>query len=123
MLASHNSTYPADPFTHTGLLATVTVNSQWTAQVGVSSGSDIFLGAAASPTLLSGVRWTAADSKTSSAVFAVLGSGRFNSQVISTIGAVRIEGRRFGIVTVDFVNPAQSTYGRRQLLLPSRCLT
>ena len=80
MLASHNYTYPADPFTHTGLLATVAVNSQWTAQAGVASGSDIFLGAATSPTLLSGIRWTATDTKTSLAFFAIVGSGRFNQQ-------------------------------------------
>jgi hypothetical protein len=78
MLASHNYTYPADPFTHTGLLATAKIDSQWTAQAGVATGSDIFLGAAATPTLLSGVRWKSTDMKSSLAFFTILGSGQFN---------------------------------------------
>ena len=78
LLASHNYDYPADPFTHTGLLATAHLTGQWTLQAGITTGSDVFLGPAAAVTFIGGLRWIGANQRTSLACFAIVGPGRYN---------------------------------------------
>lgn len=78
LLASHNYIYPANPFTHTGLLTTTRLTQRWTLQAGITTGSDVFIDPAASATFVGGLRWTAGDRRTSVAAFAVAGSGRYD---------------------------------------------
>lgn len=80
LLASHNYVYPADPFTHTGLLTTARLTPRWTLQAGLTTGSDVFIDAASSPTFVGGIRWTGSDQRTSLAAFAVVGSGRYDTR-------------------------------------------
>jgi hypothetical protein len=76
-LGSHAYTFIYDPFTHTGLLATLKLNDVWTIQSGLVLGCDVFIDAASEPTYVGSVKWT--PSGRDSVQFAtILGSGRFN---------------------------------------------
>jgi hypothetical protein len=77
-LASHGYTMIYNPFTHTGVVATLKLNDAWSVQSGVVLGSDVFIDAAAEPTYIGGVKWAVPDGRDSVQFGAILGSGRFN---------------------------------------------
>ncbi len=78
-LASHAYTFIYNPFTHTGAVAALKLTDAWTVQAGLTTGSDVFLDAAAAPTFIGGAKWVPPDGRDSVAVFAVLGPGRFDA--------------------------------------------
>jgi hypothetical protein len=67
-----------NPFTHTGLLTTLTLNDTWTVQNGIVTGSDVFFDSATEPTYIGSLKWTAADGQSSLLLATILGTGRFN---------------------------------------------
>jgi hypothetical protein len=77
-LFSHAYTFIYDPFTHTGLLATLKLTDAWTVQAGLVLGCDVFIDPADEPTFTGSVKWTAPDNRDSVQFAVILGSGRFN---------------------------------------------
>lgn len=67
-----------NPFTHTGLLATLQLTDNWRVQNGVVTGSDVFFDSAAEATYIGSVRYESADSRSSLLLATILGSGEFN---------------------------------------------
>jgi hypothetical protein len=67
-----------NPFTHTGLLTTLTLDENWTVQNGIVTGSDVFFDSAAEPTYIGSVKWQAPDNRSSLLLACIAGSGRFN---------------------------------------------
>jgi hypothetical protein len=78
-LYSHSHTFIYDPFTHTGLLATQKLTAAWTVQGGLTTGSDVFLDSAASPTFVGSARWAPPTGRTSALLAVILGSGRYDT--------------------------------------------
>jgi hypothetical protein len=79
-LSSHAYTFIYDPFTHTGLLATLKLTDVWAVQGGVVLGSDVFIDPAANPTYLGSVRWTEPGGRNSALFSVILGNGRFDQK-------------------------------------------
>jgi hypothetical protein len=79
-LLSHGYTFIYDPFTHTGTVATLKLTDAWTAQAGVVTGSDMFVGPEMNATFLGGVKWTSTGSRDSVSFNVILGKGRFDQQ-------------------------------------------
>jgi hypothetical protein len=77
-LWSHAYTFIYDPFTHTGILSTLTLTDAWAVQAGLVLGSDIFIDPADEPTALGSVKWAPPDGRNSILFSVILGSGRFN---------------------------------------------
>ncbi|XZE18722.1 outer membrane beta-barrel protein [Pirellulaceae bacterium SH449] len=67
-----------NPFTHTGLLATLQLNDNWSVQNGIVTGSDIFFDSASEPTYIGSVNWESDSKDTSILLATIFGSGRFN---------------------------------------------
>jgi hypothetical protein len=76
---SHTYTFIYNPFTHTGLLATLKLTDAWTIQSGLVTGSDIFIDPAATPTYIGSVKWAPAGGRDSLLFSVIVGSGRFNT--------------------------------------------
>ncbi len=77
-LLSHAYTFIYDPFTHTGVMATVNLSDTWSYQVGAMLGSDIFIDPADTPTGMGSIKW-APPSGRDSVLFSVIdGPGRFD---------------------------------------------
>jgi hypothetical protein len=81
LLASHSYTYIADPFTHTGLLATTRFSKQLVTQAAITTGSDIFVGPGSSPTFVGSTTWFSRSGRTSLKLSTVLGSGKYNQSL------------------------------------------
>lgn len=79
-LGSHAYTFIYNPFTHTGVLATVKLNDAWTTQLAVVTGSDIFIDSADEPTFTGNVKWTRPDNRDSVQASVIVGPGRFNQE-------------------------------------------
>jgi hypothetical protein len=79
-LLSHNYTFIYDPFTHTGVMATLKVTDSWTYQAGVMLGSDIFIDPADEPTAMGTVKWAPPGGRDSVLFSVILGPGRFNQE-------------------------------------------
>jgi hypothetical protein len=79
-LGSHTYTFIYDPFTHTGILATLKLTDTWTVQAGLVLGSDIFIDAADEPTGIGSIKWAPPGGRDSVLFGVILGSGRFNQQ-------------------------------------------
>lgn len=77
-LLSHAYTFIYNPFTHTGMMATLTLNDTWTAQAGIMLGNDVFIDPASEPYGMGTIRWTSPDKRDSALFSVILGSGRFN---------------------------------------------
>jgi hypothetical protein len=77
-LLSHAYTMIYDPFTHTGLLATLKLTDTWTVQAGIVLGSDIFIDPADEPTGIGSIKWAPADGRDSVLFSVIVGPGRFN---------------------------------------------
>ncbi len=78
-LPSRSYTFIYNPFTHTGLLATVQLDDAWSAQAGLVLGSDVFIDPAARPTFIGSVKWAPKDGRHSLLEATVLGPGRFET--------------------------------------------
>jgi hypothetical protein len=67
-----------NPFTHTGILATLQVSDNLRVQNGIVTGSDVFFDSAAEATYIGSVRIESFDKKSSLLLATILGSGEFN---------------------------------------------
>jgi hypothetical protein len=79
-LGSRSYTFVWDPFTQTGVLATLKLSDAWIAQVGLVLGSDVFIDPAAEPTGIASIKWAPPDGRQSVLFSVIVGSGRFNEQ-------------------------------------------
>ena len=79
-LPSRSYTFIYNPFTHTGVLATLALDETWTVQSGLVTGSDVFLDPAARPTYVGSVKWAPKDSPDSVQFAAILGSNRYDDR-------------------------------------------
>jgi hypothetical protein len=78
-LISHTYVFNnGEPFTHTGLLATLNVTDVWQVQAGIVLGADVFLSQAAEPTFIGSVQWTQPGGRNVVKVFTMLGSGTYD---------------------------------------------
>jgi hypothetical protein len=79
-LASHAYTFIYDPFTHTGLLATLKLTDAWSVQAGMVLGSDIFIDSADEPTGIGSVKWAPPGGRDSVLFSVIIGPGRFDRE-------------------------------------------
>jgi hypothetical protein len=79
-LLSHAYTFIYDPFTHTGVMATLKLTDTWSVQAGLVLGSDVFIDPASEPTFMGSVKWAPPNGRDSVLFSVILGSGRFNQQ-------------------------------------------
>jgi hypothetical protein len=77
-MLSHAYTFIYDPFTHTGLMATLKLNQAWSVQAGIMLGSDIFTDPADQPTGMGSVKWAPPDGRDSVLFSFIAGPGRFD---------------------------------------------
>jgi hypothetical protein len=77
-LLSHTYTFIYNPFTHTGIMATLNLTSTWSVQAGMMLGSDIFIDPADEPTGMGGIKWAPPDGLDSVFLSFIVGPGRFN---------------------------------------------
>jgi hypothetical protein len=78
-LASHSYTFIYDPFTHTGFMATAQVTPDWSVQLGMIMGPDVFIDPAASPYGMFSIKWAPPGGRDSVLFSGLLGSGRFDA--------------------------------------------
>jgi len=78
-LASHTYTFVWNPFTHTGVVATLKLSDTWTVQGGMVLGCDIFIDPADEPTGLASVKWAPPDGRDSVLLAVIVGAARFNT--------------------------------------------
>ena len=79
-LLSHAYTFIYDPFTHTGLMATLKLTDAWSIQAGMMLGSDIFIDPADEPYGMGDVKWAPPNGRNSVLLSVILGSGKFNRE-------------------------------------------
>lgn len=77
-LASHSYTFLYDPFTHTGVMGTLTLSPAWSMQLGGMLGPDVFIDPAASPYGMFSFKWAPPGGRESVLLSGLLGSGRYN---------------------------------------------
>jgi Putative beta-barrel porin-2, OmpL-like. bbp2 len=77
-LASHSYAFIYDPFTQTGVMATLQLTSAWSVQLGAILGPDVFIDPAASPYGMFSVKWAPPNGRNSVLLSGILGSGRFD---------------------------------------------
>jgi hypothetical protein len=77
-LESHSYTFIYDPFTHTGVMATLKLTNAWSAQAGMMLGSDIFIDSADEPTGMGSIKWAPPGGRDSMLFSFIVGYGRFN---------------------------------------------
>jgi hypothetical protein len=78
ILASHSYSFIYDPFTQTGIMATVQLTPTWSLQLGVVMGPDVFIDQAASPYSSFSIKWAPPDGHDSILFCGLLGSGRYD---------------------------------------------
>lgn len=78
-LLSHAYTFIYNPFTHTGIMATLKLTDAWSVQSGVMLGDDIFIDPADNPTYMGSVKWVQSDGRSSVLFSVILGKGRFDA--------------------------------------------
>lgn len=77
-LHSHAYTFIYNPFTHTGLLATLKVTDALTVSAAVVTGDDVAFDSAGEPTFTGNVKYTFNGGRTSVLAGAIFGSGEFD---------------------------------------------
>jgi hypothetical protein len=77
-LFSHAYDFIYNPFTNTGVLATLKLTDAWIVEAGLVLGSDVFIDPADQPTFLGSVKWTEPEERDTIDFTMILGSGRFN---------------------------------------------
>jgi hypothetical protein len=80
VLASHNYSFIYDPFTHTGIMATLKLTDAWSLQLGAMLGSDIFIDPADEPTGMASIKWAPPNGRDSVLFSVIIGPGRFNQE-------------------------------------------
>jgi hypothetical protein len=80
ILASHSYTFIYDPFTHTGVMATLKLTDAWSVQGGMMLGSDIFIHPADNPTGMGSVKWAPPTGRDSVLFSFIVGNGRFDQK-------------------------------------------
>jgi hypothetical protein len=79
-LLSHAYTFVYDPFTHTGVMATLRLTEAWSVQGGMMLGSDIFIDPADEPTGMGSIKWAPPNGRDSVLFSFIVGPGRFNRE-------------------------------------------
>jgi hypothetical protein len=69
-----------DPFTHTGLLATLKLDDAWTVQNAITTGSDVFIDRTANPTYTGSAKWAPPDGRAGALFAVILGDGRYDRE-------------------------------------------
>lgn len=82
-LVSRAMTFMNNPFTHTGVLATTTIDDNWSVNNGVVEGADVFFGPAARANYLGGLSWQSVEKDRSVAFNTMLGSAQYNYRLKS----------------------------------------
>ncbi|HLN32067.1 MAG TPA: outer membrane beta-barrel protein [Gemmataceae bacterium] len=77
-LFSHAYTFIYDPFTHTGLLATLKLTDAWSVQAGLVLGCDVFIDPVDEPTFIGSIKWAPPSNRDSVQYSVIIGSGNFN---------------------------------------------
>jgi hypothetical protein len=77
-LLSHAYTFIYDPFTHTGAMSTLKLNSAWSIQAGIMLGSDAFINPVDEPTAMGSIKWAPPNGPDSILLSFIVGSGVFN---------------------------------------------
>ena len=77
-LESHAYTFIYNPFTHTGLLASLKLTSALTVQAGLVLGSDVFIAPEDRPTFIGSVKWAPPSGRDSAQFAVIVGPGRFD---------------------------------------------
>jgi hypothetical protein len=78
-LASHSYSFIYDPFTHTGVVTTTQLTPEWSIQLGLVAGADVFIDQASSPCGMASVKWAPPGGADSVLVSTILGSGKFDA--------------------------------------------
>jgi hypothetical protein len=78
VLGSRSYAMIYDPFTHTGLMATIKVTDAWSYQIGIMMGDDVFIDPSATPHGMGSIKWAPPNGRDSVLFSVILGSGRFN---------------------------------------------
>ena len=78
-LLSHAYTFIYDPFTQTGLMATLKLTDTWSIQAGAILGSDVFISPADVLTGMGSVKWAPPDGHASLLFSVIVGPGRTNN--------------------------------------------
>jgi hypothetical protein len=78
-LESHAYTFIYDPFTHTGIMATLQLTGAWSVQAGLMLGPDAFIDPVDQPTAMGSVKWAPAGGRDSVLFSFIANSGRFNA--------------------------------------------
>jgi Putative beta-barrel porin-2, OmpL-like. bbp2 len=79
-VSSHAYTFIYDPFTNTGLLATLKVTDAVTVQSGLVTGSDIVIASGATPTYIGSVKWARPNGHDSAELSVIVGCDRYNTR-------------------------------------------
>jgi len=79
-LESHAYCFIYNPFTHTGVLATLKLTPAWTVVAGMTLGSDIFIDPGDRPTFIGNVKWAPPSGRDSVQVAVIIGPGRFEQR-------------------------------------------
>jgi hypothetical protein len=77
-LLSHSYTFLDDPFTNTGLLATLKLTDDWSVQSGVVLGSDVFIDRTDKATYIGSIKWAPPDAFNSLQFSVIVGPGRYD---------------------------------------------
>lgn len=80
-LVSRAMSFMYNPFTHTGVLATTTIDDNWTVNNGVVEGADVFFGSAARANYLGGIAWKSSEQDKSIAFNTLLGPAEYNKRL------------------------------------------
>jgi hypothetical protein len=79
-LASRTYNLIYDPYTHTGILSTLKLDSAWTVQSALALGCDVFIDPADTPTYAGSVKWAPPSGRDSVLFSVILCSGRFDQK-------------------------------------------
>ncbi len=78
---SRAATFMANPFTHTGVLATTKLNDRWTMNNGAVMGADVFFGSASQFNYLGGIKYETEGATDSIAFNTMIGSADYNQRL------------------------------------------
>jgi hypothetical protein len=77
-LESHAYTFIYDPFTHTGLMATLQLTNAWSIQAGLMLGPDAFIDPVDEPTAMGSIKWAPPEGRDSVLFSFIANNGRYN---------------------------------------------
>jgi hypothetical protein len=77
-LLSHTYTFVYDPFTQTGVMSGVKINSDWSGQAGIVIGNDTFITPGNEPKFSGNLMWSPPEGANNLRFSTIIGSGRYN---------------------------------------------